>query len=787
MKRIFVLLAAMLVLTSIQAKDQLREKRSFDFGWKFQLGDDPSFQKDSIHNVAFAANSFNDAAWQDVQIPHDWNVTMEFDSKAGGGPGYIPESKGWYRKTFSVNAAELKQKQFYIHFEGVFHQSEVYINGHHLGFHPYGFTSFEYDLTPYLKAGSDNVLAVRVNCTGGRPRWYAGAGIYRHTWLKVVNPVHINTYGIGITTPEVSDQIAQVRATTSVNQRVNIKIRQTIYSPDGKKVAQTGWECDTIATLQVVNPQRWDVNSPRLYRMVTEVKTGSKLVDVQTTKFGIRTINFDANKGFSLNGRHMKLQGVCLHQDDGVLGTAITRRSMERRLLALKEYGCNAIRCSHNQPAAEFLDLCDSIGFVVIDEAFDKWKSGYYGKYFDQWWQCDMTDMIMRDRNHPSIILWSIGNELSEAWKGGTVGVERATMLRDFVHQLEPTRLTVLAAQNNHKDAFSGVTDCIGYNYLEARMLSDHKKYPERRFLITEELPYYQGAEGNLRSYDTDNPWNVIAKNDFCAGGFIWPGVDYLGEAGWPGKGWPGGLFDICMQEKPRAAYHRAMWNKQPMVSISVEHQGLDIHNGRDLWQWPRRASIWDFPLQTEKVEGGYEGLVMQVYTTTNCEEVELSINGKVMGRKRTADFPNHAIEWNVPYRKGSIVAKAFNGDSLMATHELHSTGKTQRLVLTPDRPVIAADGHDLSYITVELQDNDGRRALNDDRQLTVSFEGEGTLMGIETGDLRRDHSWSTTSVKSYFGRAMVIVRSTRNPGTMKVKLRMEGSDTEYTALITTK
>ena len=722
-----------------------------------------------------------------MQLPHDWNISMDFDSKAGGGPGYIPESIGWYRKTFSVNSAELKQKHFYIHFEGVFHQSDVYVNGHHLGFHPYGFTSFEYDMTPYLKAGNDNVIAVRVNCTGGRPRWYAGAGIYRHTWLKVVNPVHINTYGIGITTPEVSANAAQVRVTTSMSQHANVKIRHTVYSPEGKKVATTGWESDTVATLSVKKPQCWDVTSPRLYRLVTEAKVRGSLVDVQTTKFGIRTINFDANKGFSINGRHLKLQGVCLHQDDGVLGTALTRRSMERRLLALKEYGCNAIRCSHNQPATEFLDLCDSIGLVVIDEAFDKWKSGYYGNYFDQWWKRDMTDMLMRDRNHPCIILWSIGNELSEAWKDGTEGVERATMLRDFVHQTEPTRLTVLSAQNNHKDAFSGVTDCIGYNYLEARMLSDHKKHPERRFLITEELPYYQGAEGNLRAYDTNNPWNVISENDFCAGGFIWPGVDYLGEAGWPGKGWPCGLFDICLQEKPRAAFHRAMWNKTPMVSISVEHHGLDIENGRDLWQWPRRASIWDFPLQNEKTVGGYDGLVMQVFTTTNCEEVELIINDKVMGRKRTADFPNHTIEWNVPYRRGIVVAKAYNGDSLVAQHELRSTGKAERLALIPDRQTISADGYDLSYITVELQDKDGLRALNDDRMISVSFEGEGMLMGIETGNLRREKSWSTTSLKSYFGRAMVVVRSSRKSGTMKVKLRMEGSNEEYITEITTK
>lgn len=798
-----------------QIKADTVDRRNFDSDWKFVIADDPSFKKDSINGVGYAQSAFDDGAWQTVQVPHDWNVRMKFDSKVGGGPGYLPESVGWYRKTFKVRGAELKAKKFIVHFEGVFHKSNVYVNGHHLGFHPYGFTSFEYDMTPWLKADTENVIAVRVNCTGGRPRWYAGSGIYRHVWLKVVNPIRVATYGTYITTPEVSKEKATVRiATTIANEtgkEAKVYVRHTIYSPSGKKEIVTKWQQAAVSSSPAKSGQSetidevtlspspagegrggasgrasslplWDIDSPNVYKVVTEVKANGKVCDTYTSRFGIRTVEFDNNKGFFLNGRSVKLQGMCLHQDDGVLGVALTRRSMERRLVALKKYGCNAIRCSHNQPATEFLELCDSLGFVVIDEAFDKWRSGYYGEFFDKWWQADMRDMLLRDRNHPCVILWSIGNELGEAWKDGPVGVERATMLRDFVHREEPSRLTILSAQNNHKDAFAGVTDVIGYNYLEARMLSDHKKYPERKFIITEELPYYQGAEGNLRSYDTDNPWNTIIKNDFCAGGFLWPGVDYLGEAGWPGKGWPCGLFDICLFEKPRAAFHRAMWNKDPMVRISVEHQGLDIEHGRDLWQWPRRAAIWDFPLQSEKIQGGYEGLVMQVYTITNCEEVELSINGKVMGRKRTADFPNHTIEWNVPYRKGSVIAKAYNGSQLVAEHELKSTGKAERLELTPDRSTIQADGYDLSYISIELKDKDGNVSLNDDRLLTVSFEGEGQLMGIQTGDLRREESFATTTVKSYFGRAMVVVRSTRKAGTMKVKLRMEGSNKEYVA-----
>jgi beta-galactosidase len=399
---------------------------------------------------------------------------------------------------------------------------------------------------------------------------------------------------------------------------------------------------DIQQVVSLASPKRWDIENPVLYTMETTVKVNGKITDVVKTPFGIRTFNFEADKGFSLNGKTVKLKGMCLHQDAGALGVAVPDRSYERRLEILKEYGCNAIRCAHNQPSPEFLDMCDRMGFIVIDEAFDKWKSGYYEKYFDDWWQKDLENMIIRDRNHPSIVLWSIGNEVQEAWDASDTGVERARMLQDFVHKIEPTRPVTLAAQNNHQGKFSGVTDVIGYNYLEARMLSDHRTFPERRFLISEELPYYSGEEGNIRSYSINNPWNIIAANEFVAGGFIWSGVDYLGEAGYPGKGWTNGLFDVCMIEKPRAAFHRAMWNETPIVRIAVKDQSLDIEPGRDLWQWPRIAAHWNFT-------DSYDGLIMEVLTTTNCESVELYLNNRLMGRQKTADFPNHTIAWNVP------------------------------------------------------------------------------------------------------------------------------------------
>jgi beta-galactosidase len=760
-----------------------RVRTHFDFDWKFTTGDDPQY----------ADPQYADAQWEDVRLPHDWNIGMQFDIKAGGSAAYLPESVGWYRKHFTVPAKDAG-KRISILFDGIFHQSDVYINGEHLGFRPYGFCSIEYDLTPYLKINAVNVISVRVNCTGGRPRWYAGSGIYRHAWLRAVSPVHIATYGTYITTvtaPPASGEQAEIQVVSTIvndsgkKQKVSVsqRILDNTGKPAGKKIVadaeiQAHSTTDIQQRLTITSPQLWDIDNPVLYTMETTVRAGGKITDVYTTPFGVRTFSFDADNGFSLNGRRVKLKGMCLHQDAGSLGVAVPDRSYERRLEILKEYGCNAIRCAHNPPSPEFLDMCDRMGFIVIDEAFDKWKSGYYGQYFDEWWQRDLNDMLLRDRNHPSVVLWSIGNELQEAWDESDEGVKRAAMLQDFVHRHEPGRPVNLAAQNNHQAKFSGVTDVIGYNYLESRMLSDRKKYPGRRFLVTEELPCYSGEEGNIRAYDTNNPWNIIAENDFIAGGFIWSGVDYLGEAGFPGKGWPNGLFDVCMFEKPRAAFHRAMWNDDPMVRIAVKDQSLDIEAGRDLWQWPRIAAHWNFP-------PAYDGLIMEVLTTTNCERVELYRDGIRMGSKKTSDFPNHTIIWNVPYKRGKLTAKGYNGNVQAAEYTLTTSGEAHRLVLSPDRTALRADGQDLSHISVRLEDSEGNPVQTDDRLLTVTVEGEGRFLGIDNGDLRREGSFAGNRLKTYFGRALIIVQSNRDAGKIKVAVTMEGSDEIYSTEIT--
>lgn len=775
MKKILFVLLLFFSVATVFAQQQLRMRENFDFDWKFSLSDD----------IEYANPDYADALWEDIQLPHDWNIKQMFDFKQGGSVAYLPDGIGWYRKTFRVPASS-KGKKLLIHFDGIFMQSDVYVNGQHLGYRPYGFCSIEYDLTPYISFDKENVLAVRVNTTGGRPRWYAGAGIYRHVWLKTVNPVHVATYGTYVTTPQINAEKADVNIVTKVtNTSVNkqkISLQQAIFDNKGQRlecssssqvVVAAGSTADVVQELTLNNPQLWSIDTPNLYRIETTVKVGGRMVDVYSTSFGVRTFKFDKNNGFLLNGHRIKLKGMCLHHDAGSLGTAVPDRSYERRLEILKEYGCNAIRCAHNQPSPEFLDMCDRMGFVVIDEAFDKWKSGYYEKYFDEWWQKDITDMILRDRNHPSVALWSIGNELQEAWDQSDAGVERARMLQDFVHKLDPTRLVTLAAQNNHQEKFAGVTDVIGYNYLEARMLTDHRHQPERIFLISEELPYYRGEEGNIRSYTTLNPWYVIAENDFVAGGFIWSGVDYLGEAGWPGKGWPNGLFDICMDEKPRAAFHRAMWNPEPMVRITIPDPSLNVEHGRDLWQWPKLAAHWNFPQS-------YIGMVIEVQTTTNCESVELFLNDKLMGKQSAASFPNNTIIWHLPYMPGKLVAKGYNGNKELAYYQLITSGNTTQAVVTPDCTKIKADGQDLSHISICLTDEVGNLVQTDDKLVSIRVEGEGRFLSIDNGDLRREQTFAGNSIRTYFGKALAVVQATRKPGKMTVYVKVDGIEKEY-------
>ncbi len=759
------------------AQKDIRIRKNFDFDWKFTLGDP----------VEASLMQFNDTSWEEIRLPHDWSIRLPFKEENGRSMGFMPGGLGWYRKTFEIPAA-YRGKKVSVLFDGVYHQSKVYINGTLLGFHAYGYTGFEYDLSPYLNYGGKNILSVRVDHSNSpSSRWYSGSGIYRHVWLMVTHPVSIPTGGTYVTTPRISKESADVRIAATIENNTpnpkNILVLNRIIDPAGKEISSGKSQAvvhpakpaNIEQMLVVPGPAFWSPLSPAMYRMETSVKVNGKVTDVYTTPFGIRSFRFDPDKGFFLNGESVKMKGMCLHMDAGSLGTAVPDRSYERRLEILKEYGCNAIRTSHNPPSPEFLDLCDKMGFLVIDEAFDKWKSGYYGKYFEEGWKKDLNDMLKRDRNHPSIVMWSIGNEVQEQNDTTGHGPAVARMLRKFVNETEPTRpVTVAIAPADvnkrpyNKYGFTEVFDVVGYNYQEPWLLKDKKQFPNRIFFISEAFPYYTGRSNSLRDYKPQNPWYFVAGNDFVFGQFIWAGVDYLGEsAGWPSTGWPTCPFDVCMFEKPRGAFHRAVWNQKPMVSIAVADQSLNIDPGKDHWSWPHLASHWNFPQ--------YTGHIIEVQTITNCDSVELLINNASMGRRCTADYTNNTIVWHVPYRPGKIEAKGYNNNREAAKFELNTSGKPSKILLSADKSILSADGQDLSHITVSLADEAGIPVPDADRLITAGVTGNGRFLGIDNGDLRREGSYAGNKLPTYFGKALIIVQSDRKPGPIVVTVSAEG------------
>ncbi len=778
----------MLPVGSFSQKEPPRVRQNFDFDWKFILND----------SVDASGRYINVSGWEDVQLPHDWSIKMPLAgppavNRSLASMGFMQGGTGWYRKTFTA-PSDYRNKKVCIQFDGVYHQCDVYVNGSHLGFHPYGYIGFEYDLTGFLNYEGENTVAVKVDHSNyPSSRWYSGSGIYRHVWLTVTDKVHVATGGTYITTPEVSDEKAVVRIITTVengsDRTETVQVRNRILDSKGNEVSAsaasktiTGESSEKIEqSMDIENPVLWSVDDPDLYRMETTVRVGGNLKDIYMTSFGVRYFKFDADKGFSLNGRYMKLKGVNLHQDAGSLGTAVPDMSYLRRLKILKEYGCNAIRCSHNPPSPEFLDICDSLGFVVIDEAFDKWKSGYYAQYFDLWWQRDLGAMLLRDRNHPSVMVWSIGNETNE--QNTENGAEVARMLQDFVHMVDPARPVTAAiapanitARPYNDNGFTEVLDIVGYNYQEPWLERDKKRFPDRIMYIAEAFPYYTGRHNSIRDYRPVNPWYAVKENDYVFGQFIWAGVDYLGESsGWPSTGWPTGLFDVCMFEKPRAAFHRSVWNDEPMVRIAVADQSLDIDPGKDHWSWPHLAEHWNFPQ--------YKGHIIEVQTISNCDSVELWVNTTTMGRRAVSDYPNNTIVWHVPYREGKVEAKGYDSGMEVARYELNTAGKVSRVVLLPDRNEIIADGQDLVHITIHLADENGVIVPVDDRPLTVEVSGAGRLLGVDNGDLRRQVSFAGDSIKTYFGKALATVQSTRNSGEIKVAVKTPGLPPALTIL----
>jgi len=709
---------------------------------------------------------------------------FESTCPGGSGAGYINAGIGWYRKTFKL-PENIKGKQVFIEFDGVYMNSDVWINGVHLGNRPYGYSSFQYELTPHLKFGDEkNILAVRVNVQQPCSRWYSGAGIYRNVRLTIVNPVHIAHWGTYVTTPEVTESEATIRVETKIrNQSTSaqqVTLETVIVDESGNKVANTTSlqkvEADSSSIfeqfIKLPEPKLWSLENPILYRVKSKIFVNGRIVDASDTLFGIRTFEFTTDKGFFLNGKHVNIKGVCLHHDLGCLGAAVNKRAIERQLEIMKSMGCNAIRTSHNPPAPDLLDLCDRMGFLVMDEAFDEWKRSKtmygYGRFFDEWSERDLTDMIHRDRNHPSIIMWSIGNEIPE--QDNANAYEMSKRLVDICHREDLTRPVTSGCNTPEaavKSGFSKSLDVLGINYSmpfyqvlkgkaklvaseTASALSTRGEYNLVQDGHT--LKIEKELNNQCTSYDIAAPnWGKTAESTlkavksapWVAGEFVWTGFDYIGEPtpfGWPSVSSYFGIVDLCGFPKDRYYLYQSQWTDKPMVHI-LPH-----------WNWE-----------------GFKGLEIPVWCYSNCESVELFLNEKTLGEKKFSDTEDLHLVWNVPYAPGTLKAVAKNNGETVCTDEVQTAGAPATIRLAPDRTEIGVDGKDLSYIKVEIVDDEGHVCPNADNLVKFKIKGEGIIIGVGNGNPVSHEYFKASERKAFHGLALVVIQSTDKAGKIEI------------------
>ncbi len=782
---LFLLLAS--TDTSLCAPDagNARTKVPLCDAWTFHLGD-----------VAGADKAgFDDTQWRPIDVPHDWSIELPFDSKMPGGPavGYLPGGIGWYRKTFTL-PEENRGKLIFVDFDGVYMDSQVWINGHLLGNQPYGYTSFRYELTPHLNpAGKENILAVRVNVVPSTSRWYPGAGLYRRVWLTTVNPVHVDQWGTSVTTPKVTETEATVCMRTVVRNRGGMPSDVTLTSvildaaggvvAEARQVNKIGPDAthEFDQSFVVKNPRLWSPETPALYKVISKVEASGKAVDEYTTPLGIRTFEFTNDRGFILNGKRTDIKGVCLHHDFGCTGASFYPRALEHRLEMLQDMGCNAIRTSHNPQDPEFYSMCDRMGFLVMDEAFDEWKknkmSNGYGRFFDEWSEKDLSSMVRRDRNHPSVILWSIGNEINEQYT--TNAFEMSKRLVDIVKKHDPSR-PVTAACNSPEPAantgFEKPLDVFGFNYN----LDKYEKFKGKKPLIGSEnatsfgtrgcYPYTYDSTMTLKILDVNNNvecssyglfWGgnrteetllALKQSPWVAGQFAWTGFDYLGECfpfNWPAHNGHFGIIDLVGFPKDSFYLYQSSWSDKPMVHIVPQN-----------WNWSQ-----------------YPGRKVPVWVYSNCEEVELFLNGKSLGIKRIEREKILHFEWSVLWSPGILKAVGRNAAKEVCSNMMQTAGAPVKVVMVADRTEITADGWDLSYVEARLVDANGTLCPNSDMLLKFNIEGAGTILGIGNGDAASMESFKGTSYHSYRGLCRVVVKSTKKAGTILLAGAADGLD----------
>jgi beta-galactosidase len=751
---------------------------SFDTGWKFHLGDVSGAQ----------GTSFDDSSWTSLNVPHDWSISLPFNqsSAATYEGGYLDGGLGWYRKTFDLPASS--GQKIFVQFDGIYMDSTVYLNGTQVCARPYGYVSFECDLTSGAKLGGSNVLAVKVNHQQPSSRWYSGSGIYRHTWLKTVNPVRVAYTGTQVTTPTVSSTSATVNIAVTVQNDAtseqSVTVASSVRDASGTEVAKGSSAATAVAagktanvthTATVSNPKLWSTSSPTLYSVVTTVSVGGSVVDTYTSPLGIRTFAFDANTGFSLNGTKMKLNGTCNHHDLGALGAATNYRAIERRLQMLKDMGVNALRTSHNPPAPEFLDIADRLGFLVMDEAFDCWYAGKktydYGRFWNQWYDADVQGYVARDRNHPSVIIWSIGNEVAQA--GDKAAVQK---LITSVHAKDTTRPTIQAyAAWVGVDSITGLEDLVGINYDPSRYDSVHTSNPAYKMLASETSSalrsrgVYNNNNNQQSSYDdawagwgasAEASWKNVNTRAWIAGEFIWTGFDYIGEPTpfeWPSKSSYFGAIDTATFPKDIFYFYQSKWNASgPTMVHIVPMNWTNFSNGQSV----------------------------KVLVYTNADSVELFLNDKSQGSK-TMDIANTGkLQWSVPFASGTLEARATKGGTVVAKDTLKTAGAAAALVLKADRSAIKADGRDLSFVEVDIVDAQGVIVPQANNRVDFTISGPGAIVGLDGGDPTNHDSYKGTSHAAFSGKLMAIVQSTTTPGKVTLKASsgsLSGSSVDIT------
>lgn len=717
-------------------------------------------------------------------------------SEGGPSTGHVVGGIGWYRKHFTVHEPN---KRVSVRFDGVYMNADFWINGHPLGEHPYGYTSFEFDLTDYLKpAGEENVLAVRVHNEGKNSRWYSGSGIYRHVWLTLRDAVHIPTWGVFVTTPEVSRDRALVNVAVDVRNAAasptQALVRVRVRDANGRVVGRGEASLDLPAnelrsieqSIDVASPKLWSTESPNLYSAEVTIAAAGAAADRVSTNFGIRKIEVDAEHGFRLNGEPLLLKGGCVHHDNGPLGAAAIDRAEERRVELLKANGFNAIRTSHNPPSPAFLDACDRLGMLVIDEAFDQWqqpKNGQdYHLYFNDWAQRDIASMVRRDRNHPSVVIWSIGNEIPEQFRDEAT----AKRLREAVLSHDPTRPVTLAVCNDwgtvtrNWDTLSDPAflhlDVAGYNYLPNKYESDHARYPDRIIVGTESYPR-----------DALNYWSLVEKHPYVIGDFVWTAMDYLGEAGighsvlsdqadsffmpWPWvNAWCGDL-DICGFKKPQSFYRDVVWRRSEIELAVHTPIPAGLSERVSVWGWPDESQCWNW--------SGQEGTPLQVSVYSRCEAVRLELNGTVIGEKPVSEATKLTAVFEVPYAPGELQAFGLKDGKVAAQTTLRTTGEPKKLKLTADRARIRADRSDLSYVAVEVVDTNGQRVPDAEISVRFSVTGVGELAAQGSGVPNQPASFQAPVCKTFEGRCLAILRPTGGSGEILLRAEADGLETE--------